>query len=197
MRRRRPALGWKSAPGGVLGLVVCSLVLVAGSSERPRAEAMVASDEALRLAFPDAQVEPHTVFLSEAQVALVAERTGRPLATKLFTYHVARRAGAIVGYGVIETHVVRTLPEAFLVVLDPEGSITRVIMLAFYEPPEYRPPDRWLKQFDGRRTGDARGWRVGREIHGISGATLTAYAVTDALRRILLLFDLVVRPGAS
>jgi hypothetical protein len=80
-------------------------------------------------------------------------------------------------------------------VLDPGGSITRVLLLAFYEPPEYRPPDRWLAQFSGRREGDGRDWRVGRGVHGLSGATLTAHAVSDALHRILVLYDLVIRPG--
>ena len=110
---------------------------------------------------------------------------------------MARRAGTAVGYGVIETHVVRTLPEALLVVLSPAGTIDRVLMLAFYEPPEYRPPDRWLGQFHGRSARDARDWRVGRNVHGLTGATLTAYAVTDALRRITVLFDLVIRPRTA
>jgi hypothetical protein len=167
---------------------------VLASGERVHAEALLAKDEALALAFPGAQVTSETVFLTEEQARLVRERTGLDAKSKLFTFETARRDGAVVGYGVIDTHVVRTLPEAFLVVLSPAGAIERVLMLAFYEPPEYRPPDQWLGQFQGRRAGDSRDWRVGRDVHGLTGATLTAYAVTDALRRITVLFDLVIRP---
>jgi hypothetical protein len=34
-------------------------------------------------------------------------------------------------------------------------------------------------------------------VHGITGATLTAHAVTEALRRIVLVFSLVVGSGGS
>jgi hypothetical protein len=34
-------------------------------------------------------------------------------------------------------------------------------------------------------------------VHGITGATLTAHAVTDALRRIVLEFALVLGAGAA
>jgi hypothetical protein len=178
------------------GAVLAAVVLLA-SGGRARGEALLAKDEALARAFPGAQVTAETVFLSEEQVGMVRQRTGREPPSKLFTFYVARREGAIIGYGVIDTHVVRTLPEAFLVVLSPAGVVERVLMLAFYEPPEYRPSDRWLEQFHGRSAGDTRDWRVGRDVHGITGATLTAYAVTDALRRITVLFDLVLRPRTA
>ncbi|MCJ7726406.1 MAG: hypothetical protein MUP76_08490, partial [Acidimicrobiia bacterium] len=39
----------------------------------------------------------------------------------------------------IETHQVRTLPETILIVINPEGRVRGVHMLAFHEPPEYGP----------------------------------------------------------
>lgn len=156
-----------------------------------RAEAILARDEALAQAFPGATIEAKTVFLDDAQLAAVRARTGREPASKLFRYYEARRDGRVAGFGVVATHVVRTLPEAFLVVLTPEAGIDRVLMLAFYEPPEYRPPDRWLEQFAGRHGDDGEGWRVGREVHGLTGATLTAHAVTGAIREILAVFEQV------
>jgi hypothetical protein len=174
--------------------MMAALLAVGG---RAHAEALLAKDEALALAFPAAQVSVQTVFLTEEQARAVKERTGQEPPSKLFTFYTARRDGTTVGYGVIETHVVRTLPEAVLVVLSPAGAIDRILMLAFYEPPEYRPPDRWLQQFQGRTAGDGRDWRVGRDVHGLTGATLTAHAMTDALRRISVMFDLVIRPGPA
>ena len=151
-----------------------------------------ARDEALTLVFPDAEVAARTVILSEAEAAAIEERTGKPVASKLVTYHEARRDGSVVGYGIIDMHVVRTLPEAILVVLTPAGTIEQVLLLAFQEPPEYAPSERWLRQFDGRGI-ETTGWRVGRDLHGISGATLTAYAVAGTVRRAVALFDLVIR----
>ena len=44
-------------------------------------------------------------------------------------------------------------------------------LLAFPEPPEYKTPERWLQQFEGRTTRDPL--RVRGEIHGIAGIDTT------------------------
>jgi hypothetical protein len=160
-------------------------------------EVFHSKDEALALAFAEGtSVESQSVVLTDAQVARVKELGGIAPESKLFTYYRGRRDGALVGYAVIDTHTVRSLPEAILAVLRPDGAVDRVILLAFYEPPEYRPPERWLKQFPGRRL-DTDGWRVGRDLHGISGATLTAHAIRDALRKITALHAVVMRPESG
>lgn len=175
-------------------LVALVLLLVLGAAPAASAEVYYARDEALALAFPaGTTVEPRTAFLTDAQAAALGTDTA---ASKLFTYYRGVHDGRVIGYAVIDSHIVRTLPEAFMAVLKPDGSVDRVVMLAFYEPPEYAPAERWLEQFAGRRhhpAGD--GWRVGRDVHGISGATLTANAMADAMRRIVLLYELVIRPN--
>ena len=54
-------------------------------------------------------------------------------------------------------------------------------------------PERWLAQLEGRDAG-TRGWRIGRDLHGLTGATLTAHAVGDAVRKVLALHATVIRP---
>lgn len=157
------------------------------------AGAFYAKDEALRLAFPDApEVQPRTVILTDAQAVAVKDRAGVDLDSRLFTFYTARRDDQILGYGVIDTHTVRTLPETFLAVLTPDGRVDQVLLLAFYEPKEYMPPPHWLEQFKGRTLSGT--WRVGRDLHGISGASLTARAIPQALRKILALYDIAIRP---
>ena len=97
---------------------------------------------------------------------------------------------AVVGYALIDIHNVRTLPEAFLIVLSPLGEVERLRVLAFHEPIEYLPPERWLDQFSGTR-GNAP-LRVGRDVHGIAGSTLTAYAVTGGIRRAIALYRVLL-----
>jgi hypothetical protein len=88
-----------------------------------------------------------------------------------------------VGYALFDTHVVRTQPETFVVSLDPRGQVTGLFVCAFYEPLDYLPPDRWLGQFRGRNGSGTL--RVGVEIAGITGATLSARAVAGGVRRAL------------
>jgi hypothetical protein len=86
---------------------------------------------------------------------------------------------------------VRTLPETFLIVLSPDGHVTGTHLLAFYEPPEYGPPERWLQQFRDAQLSDEM--RVGRSISGITGSTLTAEAVTGGVRRALAIHAVLLK----
>jgi hypothetical protein len=89
---------------------------------------------------------------------------------------------------------VRTHQEALLVVLAPDGRVRSLRVLAFYEPEEYLAPQRWLDRLLGRALDDRL--RLGGDVHGIAGATLSSRAVTDAVRRSLALFEVLVPPAA-
>jgi hypothetical protein len=90
-------------------------------------------------------------------------------------------------------HTVRTLPEAFLVVLTPEGEVRSLRLLAFHEPTEYQPTERWYGQFE--RKSQQSTLRLGDDIHGIVGATLSARATTLGVRRALAFYEILVRSG--
>jgi Na+-translocating ferredoxin:NAD+ oxidoreductase RnfG subunit len=97
--------------------------------------------------------------------------------------YMGARAGAPVGVAYFDTHVVRTLAETILVLVDPEGKVMRVEILSFEEPPDYLPREKWLDQFDGVVLSDELSLKRG--IRAIAGATLSSRAVTDAVRRVL------------
>jgi Na+-translocating ferredoxin:NAD+ oxidoreductase RnfG subunit len=100
----------------------------------------------------------------------------------LFTAYIARRDGAVAGYAFIDTRTVRSKAATFMVVLEPEGRVRSTRILAWQEPPEYQPPQRWLAQFDGGRL-DA-GLEAGEDIHAMSGATLSTRVLTEGVRRV-------------
>ena len=96
----------------------------------------------------------------------------------------------MIGYAYFDTHLVRTLAETILVLLSPEGRIVRIDILSFEEPEDYLPPKRWLQQFPGRSDPDTLA--AGGRIRSLTGATLSARAVTQAVRRVLALHRLFV-----
>ena len=148
--------------------------------------------EALDSAFPDAdRVESRTIVLSDEQATAIESLAKAKLETRLITVYTGVTNNEIVGYAFIDIHTVRTLPEAFLIVLSPEGEIQSLRVLAFYEPEEYLPTERWLAQFDHRVLDSEL--RLGGEIHGIAGSTLSARSVTAGVRRSLAIFQLVVK----
>ncbi len=75
-------------------------------------------------------------------------------------------------------------PIRFVVCLDPGGVVLDVVVLELREA-RGRPiaGHRFLRQYRGRRPGEPL--RLGREIHGVTGATVSSRAVTDGVRRVL------------
>jgi hypothetical protein len=151
-----------------------------------------ARDEALRLAFPDAdRVETRDLFLTAAQRAAIEQRAKSTLESDLLTVYVGHHGAAVQGYAIFDTHLVRTLPETFLVVLTPQGKVAATHLLAFYEPTEYAPPPRWLEQF--RDTALTDDLRVGRGVAALTGSTLTSNAVTGGIRRALAIYEIALK----
>jgi len=128
------------------------------------------------------------------QVERVQALARSPLESRLVKVYTGYREGELMGYAFIDVHNVRTLPEAFLVVLGPSGDVQALRVLAFHEPLEYKPADRWYEQFETKSL--AAPLRLGGDVHGIVGATLSARATTRGVRRALALYEVVVRGDA-
>ncbi len=152
-------------------------------------------NEALELAFgKDADVEMLSLFPDPAQVALIEKRARVKLGSALYTFYVGRKDGRLLGYAAIENHVVRTKPETLLVILTPEGKVRAIHTLAFHEPPEYQPPQRWYEQLYEREL-DQLGFHG--DIQGITGATLSTRSALDITRKVIAVFQVLVSNKTS
>ena len=168
-----------------LGSIVLALELPA------RATVFHARDEALHLAFPSAdRVEPHDFFLTAAQRAAIEAEARSVLESDLVTVYFGYGGDKVLGYAIFDTHVVRTLPETFLTVLTPEGKVASTYVIAFHEPLDYLPSERWLRQVEGKKSGDDL--NVGQGIAAITGSTLSSHAVMGGVRRALAIYSVLL-----
>jgi hypothetical protein len=158
------------------------------------ARVFVTVDEALKLAFPGCEVVRRTAFLTPEQVKRARGLAGAEVPSALVNYHVATRGGQPAGTAYFDTHRVRTLPETLMIVVDPQGRVGRIEVLSFREPEEYMPRGAWYQQFLGKTL--VPDLQLKRDIRPVTGATLTARATTDAVRRVLALHRVLAeRPG--
>ena len=175
------------------GILLAVVLLLAGTAE---ARVLLTQDEAIQLAFPAPQtVERKTLYLDEAQAARAAQEAGAPVEVRVVPYYVGSQDGHVTGYAYFDTHLVRTLPETILVRLRPDGAIAAIDIVAFDEPDEYRTTPRWLQQFRGQ--GGPESGDLGTKIRSLTGATLSARAVTEAAKRIVTLHRLYVAPAGG
>ena len=174
--------------------VVLAVACLLAGAEAP-ARVFLSQQEALRLAFPEGvAVERRTAFLTEAQ-----QQEARRLARveeppdALVTFYVGTRDGRIVGTAYFDTHRVRTMPETIMVLVDPSGAVRRIEVLSFLEPEDYLPLPRWYEQFSSHSLDDDLSLK--KAIRPVAGATLTAVATTDAVRRVLAVHRILQEAG--
>jgi FMN-binding domain len=148
-------------------------------------------NEAMVLAFGEgAQVENLALFPDEQQTAVIQKEAKVKLESGMFTFYVGKQQGKILGYAAIETMNVRTKPETLMILLSPEGELRKVVTLAFHEPPEYQPPERWFEQLSGKPLAELD-FSMG--IQGISGATLSTRAAVNSVRKVLAIYLQMVK----
>ncbi len=144
---------------------------------------LVTREEALASVFPDATVVAERIFLTEEQVERITTLSRVDLDVKIYARYTASRSGVVVGRAYIDTHQVRTKKQSLLVSLDVNGRVRRIDVTAFLEPPDYIAKPSWMRQFDGKPLNSDLA--IQRSIRPIAGATLTAQAVNQAVRRVM------------
>ncbi|MFI3157922.1 MAG: FMN-binding protein [Methylococcaceae bacterium] len=172
------------------GLFILFLLLL--SAVTPSfAKIFYSKNEALELAFgKDAQVEQLSLFPDEQQAAKIQELAKVKLESGLFTFYVGKAQGKVLSYAAIETSTVRTKPETLMIVLTADGELRNVYTLAFHEPPEYQPPERWFEQLYKRPLAEMD---FNKGVDGISGATLSTRAAVSSVRKVMAFYQVMVK----
>jgi electron transport complex protein RnfG len=151
----------------------------------------ITREEALKAAFPGTEIHSQMLFLTDAERKDAEKTSGVEISTELVARYDALQNGKPVGRAYLDTHTVRTKKETLLVMLNADGSLKRVEVVAFLEPPEYMPGERWYRQFEGRQLNE--NLKLDRDIHAVTGATLTAKATTEGVRRVMAIDAVMMR----
>jgi len=195
LRVASPVAARRVVAHGATAVAIAALTVAA--TRAPVGAQVLTQDEALELAFPGDEVERRTAYLTDDQLARATEEAGPDVEveTGIVTYYVAIRGDRPVGVAYFDVHRVRTVTEVLMIVVDPNDRIRRVETIRFSEPPKYQAPDGWLRQFDGQGLDEELSLKG--EIANITGATLTAGAVTRSTRRALALHHVIAPFGET
>lgn len=184
-RRRLPVLASRLASIG-------AALLLGSFAMSARGDVLLSEQAALERAFPGMAIERRVAYLTEGQVDAVQKAARSKVPSPVVSVFEARsKDGAFAGRAILDTHVVRTMPESVLSVLTPQGTLRMALVLRFGEPPDYLPRERWLATLQGSKLDDDL-W-PGRGVRRVTGATLTVQALTEAVRRALAIDALVLR----
>lgn len=171
--------------------VLLGLLLLRAPAES-HAAVYTTAEATMTSAYPGARLERRTLALTVAEQQALAKQAQVRCDARLLTVHLAWRGDSLLAAGFVDQRTVRTMPGVFLVIVTPDTAVARIEVLAFHEPPDYRPPSRWLGLFARRRL-NAELWQA-RSIRNLSGASLSARAVTESARLALAAYAGLLAP---
>ncbi|HEU4846450.1 MAG TPA: FMN-binding protein [Burkholderiaceae bacterium] len=150
-------------------------------------------EQAQKLMFADATgFREQNVALTLPQMQQVEKLAGLPARSVNWRVFGAYKGDALLGYLVLDDVIGKFELISYAVGLNPDATIRQVEILAYRESHggEIRTPA-WRRQFVGKTA--AGGLAIGDGIANISGATLSCTHLTDGVRRIAAIGQVVLK----
>jgi len=118
--------------------------------------------------------------LSSKEVKTLQNMAKASIKSNTIRLYTVKKGSTVQGYAVLLLQTVRSKKTAVLYVIGKNQKIKNIEIVAFNEPREYKPKENWLSSFDNKGRQD--NLFSGKGIPTISGATLSARAVSDLAR---------------
>ena len=150
-------------------------------------------EQAQRVMFPDATAfKDAALQLSTEQMHQVEKLSGLPSRSVNWRVFSAQRGDALLGYVILDDVIGKVELISYAVAVNPDASVRQIEILTYRESHgfEIRNPA-WRKQFAGKSA--QAGLTVGDGIANISGATLSCTHVTDGVRRIAAIAQVMLK----
>ena len=172
-----------------------SVVAIAIVAPAPAAVAAtdLTAEAAQRVLFPGADAFTElTLSPTASQLLAITDAAGPQAPHGELRVWVARRGGAVVGHVFVDNVIGREDYITYAVGIDAQGALLPVEILEYREShgAEIRNK-RWLAQFAGRTMPAEIEFRA--DIKSIAGATLSSEHVTRGVRRLLAMWQVLVR----
>lgn len=152
----------------------------------------LSAEQAQAVMFPEATAfRRQDIALTTVQMQLIEKLAGLPARSVNWHVAAALKGESVLGYVVFDDVIGKFELISYAVALNPDASVRQVEILAYREShgTEIRNPA-WRRQFVGKRAQS--GIAIGEGIANISGATLSCTHVTDGVRRIAAIAQVVL-----
>ena len=167
-------------------------VAIAGAPLYAHAKIYVSAEQAQKLIFPNKQFTKYPVVLTEdiQDKMQSASSVSHPFKGDR-TWKAADGSWFIVDE-VVGKHEMIT----YAVGISPTGTIQNIEIMEYVESYGYEVAEEsWRKQFVGKNADDTI--KLKKDIQNISGATLSCKHLTDGVKRIMVMYDLALKPKAK
>jgi Na+-translocating ferredoxin:NAD+ oxidoreductase RnfG subunit len=159
-----------------------------------QAERYLSVEEVQRVCFPQANLfEAQVLRLTADQSKSIEEKAHVRVRSSICRIWFARNQTNLLGVLVVDQVLGKHELIDYAVAISQEGKVQQVEILEYRENYGSRIRDaKWREQFKGKSAGAKLS--LNDDIYNISGATISCRSVTEGVRRVLAMFELVVRP---
>lgn len=148
------------------------------------AEVLYAQDESLEMAFVGSiNFQRKSVVLTDEIKDRVQKLARAKLNSSVTIYFEARNNDNVQGYVFFDSRLVRTQYQTTMTVLNSDGTVKKAVIVAFSEPQDYLPTDKWMDTLV--KSGEAP---------AIYGSTLSVRSVASSVAVAKALFSEVLSP---
>jgi len=165
--------------------IAAPLAIVAPAAH---ASVYLSVEQAQQAIFPGASFVADNLTLTDEQARAIAQRSG--VRVRALEQRIWRVPGA--GWFIVDEVVGKHEFITYALGIDRNGAVRGIEILEYRESygQEVRNAP-WRKQFVGKTAADPL--QLDQDIGNISGATLSCRHVTDGVKRLLVLHDLVLK----
>ena len=175
-------MNWKPNLFSIIGLAMVSAPIIA------QAKIYVSAEQAQKILFPNKQLTKTPVIITDD----LQERM-RVASSIRYPFRGDRIWKAPDGgYLIIDEVVGKHEMITYALGIDHKGSILGIEILEYVESYGYEVADAsWRQQFTGKTVKDPV--KLNQDIQNIGGATLSCKHLTDGVKRVLTLYDAVLK----
>ena len=186
----------------IISLIIVVLCIMFALPELCYAFVLLTKEQALEKAFgKDREIVTETKQLKGQKLSKVKKRLGGKLVhyqagsesrrvkgKTNIDFYFALKDGKKTGVAIIDVEPGKWGPVKFIIALDLKGAVRRVRVMSYQEK-RGRPIARrsFLRQYRGKTSKSLL--RVGKDITGISGATISSRSATFAVKKAIVLYE--------
>ena len=166
-------------------LILLGEILFGGSPIRDAAEKYIISQFDV-----DVSIYMHTLKLDTKLKVLVQNKVKQRFYRDELYYWNISNNDTTIAYALMDNVLGKSMPITFLVILNNEGNILASEIIKYREAYGSEVGNKnWLAQFTC--FNDTTDFKVGKNIDGISGATISVNSLTKGIQKIAVLFPLI------
>jgi len=166
-------------------LILLGGILFGGSPIRDTAEKYIISQFDV-----DVSINMHTFKLDTKLKALVQNKVKQRFYRDELYYWTISNNDTTIAYALLDNVLGKSMPITFLVIMGIDGRIINLDVIKYREAYGGEVDNKnWLAQFTN--STDTSQFTVGKNIDGISGATISVNSLSKGIQKIAVLFPLI------